>query len=96
MNRNEFIAKYLVDHGVNLNKENKNGKTPLLVAYEKKNEMLINYLVKHGGNINNIEINEGETLLFEVCKNEDENLMKCLIECGADVNKEIRWFNESP
>ena len=40
--------EYLVEHGVDINKENKNGKTPLNYARKSRNKDLVQYLVEYG------------------------------------------------
>jgi len=52
INGNETIVKYLVQKGVDVNKENGRGETPLFLACEKGNEQIVKYLVEHGANIN--------------------------------------------
>jgi len=42
--RNENIVKYLVEHGADINKENREEETPLLIAKKGKNENIVNYL----------------------------------------------------
>eukprot|EP00833_Pecoramyces_ruminatium_P001633 jgi/Orpsp1_1/1175665/evm.model.c7180000054754.1 len=76
---NENLVKYLVEHGADINKENKDGKTPLFDAFK--------YLVELGADINK-KNKDGYTPLFDACKNGNENLVKYLVEHGADINKE--------
>ena len=45
----EKMMKYLVEHGADVNKKDKNGQTPLKIAKQKENERVIEYLMKHGG-----------------------------------------------
>jgi len=46
----------------------------------------INCLIEHGADINE-ENDEGETPLFEVCKNINKTIVEILFENGADINK---------
>ncbi|KAL6593354.1 ankyrin [Neocallimastix californiae] len=92
-NRHGMI-NYLVDHGADINYENKDGRTPLLWS-------LKNY---YGDNINKkidallecgVDINKknkfGDTLLHRVCKfkkmEERELVIEHLIEKGANINQ---------
>ena len=44
-------VKYLVEHGADVNKENRNGETPLFSACIKGNEAIVKYLMEHGADI---------------------------------------------
>ena len=43
--------EYLVEKGANINKENKDGETPLFMAINSGNNELVKYLVKQGADI---------------------------------------------
>ena len=49
---NEDIVKCLVEHGVDVNKENKYGETPLVNAFKIGNEDIVKYLVENGTELN--------------------------------------------
>jgi len=50
---NKDLVEYLVEHGVNINKEKWNGGTPLFDACESGNkEELVKYLLENGADIN--------------------------------------------
>jgi len=52
-NGNETIVKYFVEHGVNINKINKYGKTSLFYVCKYGNKIsIVNYLVEYGVNLN--------------------------------------------
>jgi len=80
-------VKYLVENGVDINKSNTSGDTPLSVAVDYNNKIVIKYLVDHGADINMIT-KSGETFLIRTIKNGYMDMFKYLITCGADVNKE--------
>ncbi|OUM60262.1 hypothetical protein PIROE2DRAFT_30628, partial [Piromyces sp. E2] len=42
------IIKILVEHGADINKENKRGETALSLAFNKGYKDIITYLIKHG------------------------------------------------
>jgi len=54
-----------IRHGVDINKESKNGVTPLFEACSAGNETISNYSVEHGADIYK-ENNYGQTSLFSV------------------------------
>jgi len=78
------IVKYLVEHGADVNKENKDGDTPLIIAWQ--DEEIVKYLIEHGADIN-IENEYGNTPLIEAYERNNQNIIKYLIKHGADVNK---------
>jgi len=86
------IIKYLIEHGVDINKEDFDGETPLFGAYKKGNEIVVEYLVDHGADINKEIINfffKGETPLFRACESGNEALVKYSVdELGVNINKE--------
>jgi len=49
-NKNKKLMKYLLEHDVNVNKELKNGKTPLCFTYDYRNGnvTIAKYLMDHG------------------------------------------------
>ena len=49
---NLHIIQYLVKHGVDINKEDRNGKTPLFYASKNGNEAVVKYLIEHGADMN--------------------------------------------
>ena len=51
---NTNIVKCLVEHGAYINKENKNGDTPLSIAYRQNHKNVVNYLLEHGADIEKI------------------------------------------
>ncbi|MBO7454119.1 MAG: ankyrin repeat domain-containing protein [Alphaproteobacteria bacterium] len=67
--------------------KDKNGMTPLLLALRNGcNEEVLNYLIKNGDDINATV--DGYTPLLLASKREDENLIRLLVEKGANVNVE--------
>jgi len=99
-NKNENIIKYLIDNGADLNKKgeyiNINGKyrrilvTPLIIACRYGKEKLFEYFIKHVAIINEV-MDDGNTTLIVACRfnndNKNENIIKYLIDHGADINK---------
>ena len=70
-------------HRADINKESKNGETPLFNKCKNKNKDLVKYLVEHGLDINIY----GKTPLFYTCESGNINLEVYLVEHGADIKK---------
>jgi len=49
------IIKYLIKHGADVNKENKNEETPLYCACQEGNEKIVKYLIECGADIKMID-----------------------------------------
>ena len=93
-NMNKNLIYYLVEHGIDINKDNMYKERPLFYACRSGNKDLLEYLVEHGANINKEHKND-ETALFIACKSGDKNLVEYLVDHEADINKENK-FNETP
>jgi len=85
-------VKYLINHGIDINKVNESGDTPLSVAVDYNNKILVKYLIEHGADINK-ENKHGETLLISTIKNGYLDMTRFLIQLKADVNKEDKNGN---
>ncbi|KAL6628014.1 ankyrin repeat-containing domain protein [Neocallimastix sp. 'constans'] len=90
------LVKYLIEHGLDINKENIQGQSLLFYACSGGNENLVKYLIEQkGADINKEDKYNGETILFNACSSGNENLVKYLIEHGLDINKE-NYLCETP
>lgn len=76
------LLEYLLGCGLDINAKTKSGNTPLHYADSVK---VVKYLVNHGANIN-AKNSCGATPLLEAAKYMNLELVKCLVELGADVN----------
>lgn len=97
---NYDVVKLLIDYGYNIYVKNNLGQTPLIVSIIYKNYIITNLLLDHlnkndNDNKNkkdyiNMKDNNGMTALMEALmeasNNYDINIVKLLIENGADVN----------
>ncbi len=79
------IAKVLVDAGADINKRNKQGRTPLIGAVSGKKVRVVEYLLTKGVNING-QGTFGESALFIACEDGRLDLVKQLVEAGANIN----------
>ena len=92
---NIYILKYLIKNGIDINKEDCLGETPLFHACYRGNEAIVKYLIELGADINK-ENWYGRTPLFDACYSGNEARVKYLIEHGADINKEKKRDGETP
>jgi ankyrin repeat protein len=86
---NTNIAKILVQHGANVNTQNKSGYTPLIIA-AKHGNMKAYYdifiqLLKNHAEVNKKDANEW-TALIHACKTENNPAIEELLRYHADVN----------
>ena len=85
VNSQTFVE--LLEHGVNMEIEDIDNKSPLLLAIEQSKYEFVKTLLRYGANPNH-QRNDGfgSTLLHEACLNGKLSLTKILLEHGADVN----------
>jgi ankyrin repeat protein len=89
------IAEYLIELGVDINKTDGWGWTPLHHAYFKGNTKIIKILVDHGADINKCGKYKGidTPLIFSLTSeytiaiHNRFDVTTCLIDLGADLNK---------
>ncbi|KAL6608707.1 ankyrin repeat-containing domain protein [Neocallimastix sp. 'constans'] len=86
---NFLLVKYLINHGVEVHKQDIWGDTPLFYACTSGNINLVKYLVEEKGADVHKESAGCRTPLFRACYSGNERLVKYLVEeKGADVFKE--------
>ncbi|ORY09625.1 ankyrin, partial [Neocallimastix californiae] len=71
---------------INVNAQDLNKRTPLIIACKNENEATVKFLVEQGADVNKNDI-FGNTPLIISCRNRNKVIIKYLIEHGADVNK---------
>ncbi|ORY37857.1 ankyrin [Neocallimastix californiae] len=102
--KNKFnILKLLLQHGLDIDAKDEEGKTLLLYAIEDENELIVNYLLENHASIHSV--NENIKCLKELTKNKKEykdellvdfefriknkfNILKLLLQHGLDINSE--------
>lgn len=67
-----------------INKKNKAGYSPLILASYNKNEKIISYLIKNGANVN--QQSDLGTALMAASYKGNNKIAKILLEKGANVN----------
>lgn len=79
-------AKWLIEHSANLHIVNKNNKTALFIAIEKKNQEIIQEIINHPSiDIEAIDT-EGRSLLQNLIVNGYNAVAKMLISKGVNLN----------
>ncbi|QWE33761.1 MULTISPECIES: ankyrin repeat domain-containing protein [unclassified Wolbachia] len=84
-NQENVVNALLAVEGINVNLQDKNGKTPLHLAIEKGNENIVNALLAAQG----IDVNSQQNLLQQAplhlaVEGGNENIVKALLAAGAD------------
>jgi len=82
----EELVEDCADNRFDLNIRNKQGKTPLLIATEKKNISMVDYLLEAGANPNIADYRTGLTPLMIASREGDGNLVWLLIKYRAEIN----------
>ena len=78
--------KYFLDKGVNINEKDKDGNTPFINAAESNSDVnILEFLLSSVKNINE-KNKDGATALGLAVKNNSSEVVKFLIEKGADIN----------
>ncbi|KAF5281785.1 hypothetical protein FQR65_LT14532 [Abscondita terminalis] len=84
------IMSKLLDRGLDINLENKNGETPLIVAFRERRWMIAELLMSRGADVNTTENENERTCLHYVAGSVQDKLMVALLEKGCDVNAQQR------
>lgn len=86
---NSAMISYLLDKGLDINARENNGQSPQFLVFDKYDmevaEKNINLLVAKGAKIN-LQDASGITLLETAVYQDNEQLVKALLDNGADVN----------
>lgn len=88
------LTAILIDYGLQIDRKDNLGKTPLYYEIDKKNFRNIEFLLSSGADINS-EDKDGKTLFFQECLKGYENLdmIDLLIEKGVDLNHKDKEGN---
>jgi ankyrin repeat protein len=81
---NLLEIKNLIDNGVDINLQNNEGVTALILASTNGNKEIVRYLIDSGANLD-IQTKEGITALM-CTKNEHKEVMRYLIDSGANLD----------
>ena len=84
---NKSDLRMLIAAGANVDKADKNGKTPLWIASEIGREDIVRMLIDAGAYVNMAEFLDGKTPIYIATEKKHEEIVRLLIAAGADVNK---------
>lgn len=91
---NTEIARYLIEHGADINLGANENTTPLMAAILTDNTEIVNLLIKKGADVNRKEIDGKTALLFAVYK-DNVDYVRLMLEHGAEVNVEFLYRENS-
>ncbi len=80
------IVKILIDAGADINKQNKLGGTALSVAAFNEDKEILKLLIDNNINLNSKLKKDGHTPLICASHENNTDIVKILVEAGADVN----------
>jgi len=75
------IAKYLLDHGANLDMKNNSGDMPIFICSKNGNEAIVQCLVEHGVDINRFNLN-GDAPLHVACAGDKTVTINYILKNG--------------
>ena len=87
--RNVECVKSLMEEKVNINVQDENGMTPLMIASQNGDLELIEKLVTFGADVN-IKSLFGDTALIYATRNQQKECVQRLLQCGAQINSQGR------
>jgi len=85
------MIKFLLKKGVDVNKKNEQGLTPLLMAVQYGNANVVSELINHGSDIEAVsatKANEWTPLIIATAQNDFE-IVKLLVDNGASIIKSV-------
>lgn len=85
MSANKNTIQTLIDVGINLDAQTRDGSTALMIAIEYQNNDIVTLLLDAGANPN-IQDSHGNSALLDVLTYDKDNLVKRLLEEGANPN----------
>ncbi|MBR3627785.1 MAG: ankyrin repeat domain-containing protein [Elusimicrobia bacterium] len=88
------MSKLLIKSGANLNIQNEEGKTALMIAAERGNEKITKLLISKGADVN-IQSVDKMTALSYAARYGKTKIVKILISKGADVNH-VHYYGKTP
>ena len=86
------ICKLLIDHGLDVNKQDARKQTPLFLAVEEGHGAICEVLIQNGAFVDKPDAYE-KTPLWIAASKKHENVCKILINNGAEVNRKDNFKN---
>lgn len=87
------MVQLLVEHGADVNYVDWNKNSPLSYAILMKSEPIVSLLLEHGAEADFVDIFDYSLLAYAINEYNILNIIKMLVEHGADVNFEITEIN---
>jgi ankyrin repeat protein len=81
------IATVLVDAGADVNLKSTEGFAPIISAVQGNHKPVVDYLLTKGARINEKNGPNGITPLYLACSLGSLDIVKVLVDAGADVNQ---------
>ena len=79
--------EFLISHGAEVNRQDKDGATPLIYAAVNKNPEVIKVLLKNGADMNLRSANGNTVLIVAAQNNKNPDIISTLVKAGAKVNE---------
>jgi ankyrin repeat protein len=91
------MALWLLENGVTVNIESREGMSPLFCAIRRRNIELVKVLIEKGANVNAQIVNmDGLTPLHSAVMVKSLKILQILLENGADVTASCNIYNQTP
>ncbi len=81
------LVKILVEAGADINIKDSEGTTPLYAVFGGDVSQIIPYLISKGADANELIGQPGYSALHNACRQGYLNVVKALVDAGADINK---------
>lgn len=88
-------SKLLVAAALNIDVENANGETPLLIACMQGSYPLVEFILEKGADVNTCR-RDGHSPLSAACEAGDVSIIRLLLERGAAVDGQARHTGRTP
>ncbi len=86
------IVRLLVSKGADVNAKGEWGRTPVMLASESGHLTTVELLLQMGAHVNDLKSNEQKNgLMLRACERGDTELVRVLLEAGADENARGEW-----
>jgi ankyrin repeat protein len=83
------IVKLLVEHGVHINLQKKNGLSALFIAFQHDYYLIATYLLEKGANIN-VQDHSGWNCLMYACYDDNYQAAQQIVAYGVDLEQKNR------
>lgn len=88
----ELFTRWLEEKRFSIDAPTKAGTSPLLLSVETGNIAVMEALIKLGANVNFARSQDKMSPLYRATERIQLNMVKCLVDAGADVNQSVNGF----